>query len=419
MAISNQNNKVVYTGSGTSTFAYTFKIFAESNLVVKQYTIATGATTTLTLTTDYTITGVGNTNGGNVVLTAGSFPSGLSSDYKLIITRVLPYTQTVDYVENDPFPADTHEEALDRAVMLSQQLKEITDRAIVQDETQSSNLTFPAASANKVIGWNSGGTALENKTPADLSSAFSITLSASDSDKIVKVNAAGNGYQVENVNDLDDVAPTVSDELLLGDASDSNKTKKCQVQDIVNLTPNINGKTDTVITASDEIIFGDVSDSNNLKKDTVQGILDLISSGTYPSFLVNKTGTQSFSNATATKVAFNSEVFDTNNNFDSATNYRFTPTVAGKYLFIASFSFNSGVDQTEFYGYIYKNGSAISLVGRRLSGTESPFTIQVMAILDMNGSTDYVEAYVSQATGGSLNINTTTSQVFFAGSKIS
>ena len=51
-----------------------------------------------------------------------------------------------------------------------------------------------------------------------------------------------------------------------------------------------------------------------------------------PSFLVTISGTQSISNATDTKIQFNSEVYDTDNTFDSSTNYRFTPAVAGKYV---------------------------------------------------------------------------------------
>jgi hypothetical protein len=125
MALSSTTNKVTYTGSGTTgPFDFTFKIFATSEIAVDKYTIATEATETLVETTDYTVT-IDGENGGEVNLVAT-----LSSAYKLVIRRVLPLTQEIDYVENDPFPAATHEEALDRAAMRDQQLQEQVDRAV-------------------------------------------------------------------------------------------------------------------------------------------------------------------------------------------------------------------------------------------------------------------------------------------------
>jgi hypothetical protein len=134
MAVSNQTNKVVYVGDGGTVFPYSFKIFASSDLLVQKYTISSGVTTDLTETTDYSVSGVGVEEGGDVTLT-----DALSSSYKLIITRVLPFTQAVDYVENDPFPAETHEEALDRAAMRDQQLQEQIDRCVKVDSGSGSS----------------------------------------------------------------------------------------------------------------------------------------------------------------------------------------------------------------------------------------------------------------------------------------
>ncbi|MCK9326253.1 MAG: hypothetical protein M0P69_12245 [Bacteroidales bacterium] len=168
MTVTSQTNKAIYTCDGSTTiFPYTFKIFEDSDLEVILYTIADGTETTLTLTTDYTVSDAGEDSGGNVttVLT-------YSSDYKLILRRGLDYTQETDYVENDPFPADTHEAALDKLTMLVQQLKEVVDRAIVQDAAQSTDLEFPAASSGAFLGWNADADALENKTePSSLPAA--------------------------------------------------------------------------------------------------------------------------------------------------------------------------------------------------------------------------------------------------------
>ena len=55
-----------------------------------------------------------------------------------------------------------------------------------------------------------------------------------------------------------------------------------------------------------------------------------------PSFLVRRSSDQSFSAGAWTKIQFDSEEFDTDGVFDSSTNYRFTPTTAGKYVFVVN-----------------------------------------------------------------------------------
>jgi len=145
MTLSSETYKVIYTGDGSTTvFPYTFKILDETEILVTQYTISDGTETVLTLTTNYTVSGVGDAGGGNITLT-GSAPS---SSYKIILQRDIPLTQTADYVENDPFPAETHEEALDRLTMICQQLQEALDRAVVQDPAATAQITFPTPTAS-------------------------------------------------------------------------------------------------------------------------------------------------------------------------------------------------------------------------------------------------------------------------------
>lgn len=125
MSVSTVTNKIIYTGSGTTgPFDFDFKIYVSSDLVVEKYTIATGVTETLTETTDYVVTI--DIDGTGYVTTVAA----VTSSYKLIIRRVLPVTQEIDYVEGDKFPAETHEEGLDRSRMIDQQLQEQIDRCV-------------------------------------------------------------------------------------------------------------------------------------------------------------------------------------------------------------------------------------------------------------------------------------------------
>lgn len=125
MALSSANNRVDFTGNGSQTvFAYTFRIEASSQLVVTKRTTA-GVETTLTLTTDYTVDGIGNASGGNVTLL-----SALTTDYKLTIRRVLPMTQTADFRNQGEFFPEDHEDAFDERVMQNQDLQEQVTRCV-------------------------------------------------------------------------------------------------------------------------------------------------------------------------------------------------------------------------------------------------------------------------------------------------
>lgn len=137
--------------------------------------------------------------------------------------------------------------------------------------------------------------------------------------------------------------------------------------------------------------------------------------GTGPAFSATRSGTQSFANGTFTKIQFNVEEFDTNNNFDSTTNFRFTPTVAGYYQVngSASWAFTTAFSVPS----IYKNGSAFKW-GNLISATAAGCSGTVSALIYLNGSTDYVELFVFQSTGSSQNIATSSSETYFQASMV-
>lgn len=151
MTVATTTNRVSYACDGATTvFPYTFKIFEDSDLEVILREIATGAETTLTLTTHYTVSGAGDASGGNVTTVAT-----YSNAYTLVIRRVLDLVQETDYIEGDSFPANSHEDALDRLVMLAQQLSEELGRALKLAVTSSySDLEIPDPEEGKLLGWS-------------------------------------------------------------------------------------------------------------------------------------------------------------------------------------------------------------------------------------------------------------------------
>lgn len=158
MTISSTTTKVSYSGTGSqNAFAYTFKIFADSEMQVIIRS-STGTETTKTLTTHYTVSGAGADAGGTVTFTSGNIPA---SGETVVLRRNLALTQGTDYVENDPFPAESHEDGLDRLTMITQGLQEELDRSIKASKTNTISSTEFAIGAsdraNKIFAFDAAG----------------------------------------------------------------------------------------------------------------------------------------------------------------------------------------------------------------------------------------------------------------------
>jgi len=178
MTIETTANRISYTGSGTTgPFSFPYYFLDDGDLTVIKTTIADGTEETLTLTTDYTVSGAGEAAGGSVTLVAT-----LSSSYKLTIIRDPDILQPADYPANDRFPAATHEEALDRATMILQRLKDLIDRSfrLSDGDVSGISLILSNLGAGKLIAVNSAGTGIESIAAADVDlatvSAFIQTL---------------------------------------------------------------------------------------------------------------------------------------------------------------------------------------------------------------------------------------------------
>ena len=121
------------------------------------------------------------------------------------------------------------------------------------------------------------------------------------------------------------------------------------------------------------------------------------SKGAGPAFSAYQSSSQTLSSATTTKIQFQTELFDTNSNFDSTTNYRFTPTVAGYYQVNAAVQV--AVAFTGGTIYLYKNGSGVA-TGMAVNASGGTFILSYL--VQMNGSTDYLEVFANLAIGQAL-----------------
>lgn len=169
MTVSTTTSRADYTGNGATTaFAVPFYFLDNSHLLVIRTQISTGIGTTLALGTDYTVSGAGVSSGGTLTCTAVP-----TTDQRISILRNVPFVQLAHYVPNDPFPAATHEQALDLLTMEVQQLGEAQSRSLTLSPSSSGVSTaLPNPVSARLIGWNAAGTGLANYDTADLTTVI-------------------------------------------------------------------------------------------------------------------------------------------------------------------------------------------------------------------------------------------------------
>ena len=156
MTVATTVTKVTSTGNGvTVAFPYTFKCYTNTDLEVYLDGVLK------TLTTHYTVTLADNYVGGTV-----TFLSAPANGVKVLIRRIAPQTQGSTILIEDELPSNLIETALDKTVMLVQQLYESLSRALVLSPTSTStaSLVIPDPVANKGLKWNATADALINTT---------------------------------------------------------------------------------------------------------------------------------------------------------------------------------------------------------------------------------------------------------------
>jgi len=152
MPVLDQTTSNSFTGNGVTTvFAYSYKILAEADLLVEVDGV------TKTLTTHYTVSGVGNSGGGNV-----TFLTAPALDSIVVVSRDMDYARATDYQENGDLLAATLDEDVDRVTMLVQQVRQLIRRAVKLPTGVTTDQVLPtgntvAERASKIIGFDASG----------------------------------------------------------------------------------------------------------------------------------------------------------------------------------------------------------------------------------------------------------------------
>lgn len=166
MTVAAENTPDSYVGDdSTDTYAYTFRIFDETDLLVSTEDDE-GERATLSYPDDYSVSGVDDPDGGDIVLVAGNLADGTL----LSIRPNIPITQPIDIRNNGQFLRETMEDALDRLTMIAQQLDIVQDRTMRFSETYTGGAdpTLPDPEAGTVLAWNADEDGLENISPGSV-----------------------------------------------------------------------------------------------------------------------------------------------------------------------------------------------------------------------------------------------------------
>lgn len=171
MTIAKTDSSASYAGDDVTTaFSFPYRFFDDTDLSV--YVVdSLGVSTLQTLTTHYTVSNTDTEAGGTVTMVTAP-----ATGETLLIERNIPSTQSVDYQTNDAFPAETHEAALDRLTLISQQSGRSNDLALRYPTGDAASPVLPTsvARADSFLGFDSSGepVALAGTTEAIVSVAM-------------------------------------------------------------------------------------------------------------------------------------------------------------------------------------------------------------------------------------------------------
>jgi len=159
MTVADNTSRDQYTAtSGQTVFPYTFEIFNKEDVVVIKNT------TTLIEGTNYTVTGVGNENGGSIVLTAGATTGDIITVY-----RDMPLERNSDYQTSGDFLASEVNNDFDRLWLAAQQINELSARSIKKPDSDSAsiNMVLPVAldRADKMLAFDGTGAVVVPNIP--------------------------------------------------------------------------------------------------------------------------------------------------------------------------------------------------------------------------------------------------------------
>lgn len=214
MTISNTPRKAgPYAGNGSATtFAFSFKVFSAADVLVVRAVTATGAETTLALTTDYTVSlnADQDTSPGGTITTTTAPATGQT----ITLSSDMDYTQPVELTNNGGFYPSVINAALDRLTIFAQQLAEQVSRAvktgISSTQTPDEMLTTISESATTASAAAVSAAASAALAEAAAESATGLPAQTGHAGKVLSTDGSAASWTALDYQPADPDIPTVS-----------------------------------------------------------------------------------------------------------------------------------------------------------------------------------------------------------------
>ena len=221
----------------TTTFAFAFKVFQASDLQLVRTLTSTGVSTTLTITTDYTVSLNADQNsapGGSVTLT-----SALATGYTLIVTSDIAALQATDLTNQGGFYPQVITNALDKLTILTQQILGKVGRSLnfpIQDTGYNPTLPAKAQRLGRVLAFDeTTGDPAAGPTIADVNTVSA----ASTAIATVATNIASVNTDATNITNINTVAGGIANVNAVGGSISNVNTVATNISSVNNTSTNM------------------------------------------------------------------------------------------------------------------------------------------------------------------------------------
>lgn len=170
MTITTLPSRNEYTANaGQTIFNYTFKIFESTDLNVYVIPAGTTGNDSTDLTVDYSVTGLGDEDGGSITLNTATNINDL-----VTIVSNIPSSRTIDYQNNGDFRPETVNTDFDIVVSLTKKIEDFVNRGLLSQQAPQTikPLLLPVPIPNKLLRWNGAGSGQENVDISELNPDF-------------------------------------------------------------------------------------------------------------------------------------------------------------------------------------------------------------------------------------------------------
>lgn len=144
--------------AGQTVFSFPFLVFASDQLKVERLPVGASETIPLVETTDYTVAGVDDPDGGTITLTAGSFPTGATLDEQFTLFRDIPIERLTDFPFRGGFSSEVINKELDtNTLILQEQARDISRTLRLQPADALTEAVLPLGRENLFLAFDATG----------------------------------------------------------------------------------------------------------------------------------------------------------------------------------------------------------------------------------------------------------------------